>query len=57
MHEVFSPSDSEIARARRVLEALEHEQDGVFILDGVMVDRPEIKAATSIVAWADEHER
>ena len=57
VHEVFSPSDSEIARARRVLEALEHEQDGVFILDGVMVDRPEIKAATSIVAWADEHER
>ena len=57
VHEVFSPSDSEIARARRVTETFEHEQDGVFILDGVMVDRPEIKAAMSIAAWADEHGR
>jgi len=57
VHEVFSPSDSEIARARRVIETFEHEQEGVFILDGVMVDHPEIKAAMSIVAWADEHDR
>ena len=50
----FSPSEDEVTRARRVTEAAGDGQ-GVFMLDGVMVDRPGILAARRVVAWADTH--
>ncbi len=52
VQEAFSPSEDEVTRARRVAEAARDGQ-GVFMLDGVMVDRPGILAARRIVAWAD----
>ena len=33
------------------------DSKGVFMLDGVMVDRPGIVAAEQVVAWADSHGR
>ena len=42
-NEVYAPSDEEIARARRVVEAAERAQAegrGVFELDGKMIDAP-----------------
>ncbi len=56
IHEVFSPSDEDVARARRVMEAA-RQGEGVFLLDGVMVDRPGIEAARRILAWTEAHER
>ncbi len=53
--EVFTPSDEEIAHARRVLEAMREAEArgaGVFALDGKMVDGPMIKAAQRILARA-----
>ncbi len=41
VQEAFSPSEDEVTRARRVTEAA-RESKGVFMLDGVMVDRPGI---------------
>ncbi|MCH7531158.1 MAG: CoA ester lyase [Gemmatimonadetes bacterium] len=52
----FSPSEDEVTRARRVTEAA-RESKGVFMLDGVMVDRPGIEAARRILTWADAHGR
>jgi len=48
----FSPSDEEIARAARVLEVA-GRQEGAFLLDGRMVDRPVVEAARRIVAMAE----
>lgn len=56
VQETFSPSEDEVARARRVMEAA-HGSQGVFMLDGVMVDRPGILAAREIVARADAQYR
>lgn len=51
---VFSPSEQEVERARRITDAA-RENAGVFLLDGVMVDRPGIIAARRILARADAH--
>jgi (S)-citramalyl-CoA lyase len=56
VQQVFSPSEAEVVRARRVMEA-DHAGRGVFMLDGVMVDRPGILAARDIVARADAPQR
>ncbi len=51
--EVFTPSEEEIAHARRVLQAVREAEargEGVFALDGKMVDGPMIKAAQRILA-------
>jgi len=56
IQEIFSPSEDEVTQARRVTEAARASK-GVFMLDGVMVDRPGIVAAERIVAWADAHGR
>ena len=41
----FSPSKEEVDRARRIVAAHEEREEGVFKLDGLMVDRPVIEAA------------
>ena len=51
--EVFTPSAEEIAHARRVLAAMQEAEargQGVFALDGKMVDGPMIKAAHRILS-------
>jgi citrate lyase beta subunit len=52
---LFSPSEEEIARAQRLIEAHDQQQaagTGVFQLDGKMVDMPMVRAAQSILARA-----
>jgi citrate lyase beta subunit len=43
--DAFSPSEREIAYARRVVEAAAAAPVGAFLLDGAMVDRPVVEAA------------
>ncbi|MCL9815101.1 HpcH/HpaI aldolase/citrate lyase family protein [Natranaeroarchaeum aerophilus] len=47
IHEAFVPGDDEIEWARRVLAASEHH-DGVFKVDGEMIDQPLIRRAERI---------
>ena len=49
IQERFSPSEEEIAEARRVIQASQSES-GVFLLDGAMVDRPVLERARRILA-------
>ena len=53
IQEAFTPGEADVARARRVIEAHEAGQGGVFVLDGAMVDRPVIEAAYRTLAVAD----
>lgn len=52
---VFTPTDADLAAAERLLEAHERHQEagqGVFVLDGKMVDMPMVRAAERVVARA-----
>ncbi|VTU35680.1 Citrate lyase subunit beta-like protein [Variovorax sp. PBS-H4] len=50
IHEAFSPTDSEVAWARRVIEGATARQGEAFSLDGRMVDLPVIRLAETILA-------
>lgn len=55
IHSVFAPTDEEIKRAQRIIEAMEEakrEGKGVFSLDGKMVDAPIINRALSTIEMA-----
>jgi citrate lyase subunit beta/citryl-CoA lyase len=52
-NEVFRPGDAEIQQAQRLLEAAREATGngaGVFLLDGRMIDTPDIRRAESILA-------
>jgi len=52
IQEAFTPSQEEVDRARRILEA-GGGGEGVFLLEGRMVDRPVVEAARRIVATSE----
>lgn len=52
-NEVFRPAETEIQQAERVLEAAHHATGngaGAFLLDGRMIDTPDIRRAEQILA-------
>ena len=53
VHRVFTPSEEELAWARKIMDAYERETSegrGVFALDGAMVDRPVFERARRVLA-------
>lgn len=57
INDAFAPDEEEVAWARRVLAARdEHGEDGVFRVEGEMIDSPLIKRAERIVSLAGEIE-
>ena len=51
-NEVFTPSDAEVERARRILEAMEHgakEGKGAVSLDGRLIDAASIRMAQNLI--------
>jgi citrate lyase beta subunit len=55
--DAFSPSEREIAYARRVLEAADQEPAGAFLLDGAIVERPVVEAARRTLDRATDPSR
>jgi malyl-CoA/(S)-citramalyl-CoA lyase len=56
-NEVFTPSDDEVSRARRILEAMEQaaaEGKGAVSLDGKLIDAASIKMAENLVRKVDQ---
>ena len=56
-NEVFTPSDAEVERARRILDAMEiaaKEGKGAVSLDGRLIDAASIRMASNLVAKADQ---
>jgi citrate lyase beta subunit len=56
VNRVFTPSNEELTRARRVVEAYEHavsEGEGVTALDGEMIDLPVVERARQVLALAE----
>jgi len=52
VHEVFRPTDAELAWARRVVEAF--SGSGVSTLDGKMIDKPVVDRARRLLARVGE---
>jgi citrate lyase subunit beta/citryl-CoA lyase len=50
INQAFLPGETEIARAKELLQAAEAAPGGVFRFQGQMVDRPHIKAAERVLA-------
>jgi (S)-citramalyl-CoA lyase len=53
IHAAFSPTEEEVERARRVVQAFGESGGGVVLVDGRMVDRPVVRAAQRTLALAD----
>lgn len=49
----FSPSDSEIAYARRITEAFEQTQSGLLVVDGKLIEKPVLRSQYRILAIAE----
>lgn len=54
LNQTFSPTAEEIEQSRRVVAAADVSPDGVFVLDGRMVDRPVVDRARVLLQRAHE---
>ncbi|MGI9355593.1 MAG: HpcH/HpaI aldolase/citrate lyase family protein [Rhizobiaceae bacterium] len=55
INEVFTPSDSEVAKAQAVIDAFEAAGNpGVLAVDGEMLDRPHLRKAQNLLARAQQ---
>lgn len=52
-NQVFAPSTDEIARAEEILAAVRERGQGVFLLDGQMIDKPILERARAVVRLAE----
>ncbi|MFC7027726.1 HpcH/HpaI aldolase/citrate lyase family protein [Halomicroarcula sp. GCM10025324] len=52
INEVFTPSEERLAWAERVLAARDEADGGVFVVDGEMVDAPQVRQAERVRARA-----
>lgn len=52
VNRIFSPSDAEVTQARRMMEAFEKAHGAATLLDGRLVERPQIRAAKRILSLA-----
>jgi len=50
IHAAFTPSDAEIAKAKRVIETFEAAEGRVMLLDGKLLEKPVIRAAQRVLA-------
>jgi malyl-CoA/(S)-citramalyl-CoA lyase len=58
-NEVFTPSEAEVVKARRILEAMESaakEGKGAVALDGRLIDAASIRMAEALIATVDQIE-
>ncbi len=53
LNEVFTPSDAEIARARRIITTFEEADTGLVVIDGKLIEKPVLRDMHRIVAIAE----
>ena len=54
INDVFTPSAERIAWAERLLDAHDDAGGGVFVLDGEMIDAPQIRQARRVLERAGD---
>ena len=53
LNEVFTPSEKQIARARRIIAEFEAADTGLVVIDGKLIEKPVLRDMYRIVAIAD----
>ena len=53
LNEVFTPSDDQIARARRITTEFEAADTGLVVIDGKLIEKPVLRDMYRIIAIAD----
>ena len=53
LNEVFTPSDTEIARARRIIQTFEEADTGLVVIDGKLIEKPVLRDMHRIVSIAE----
>ncbi len=53
INEVFTPTDDEIARARRIIAEFEAADTGLVVIDGKLIEKPVLRDMHRIVSIAD----
>lgn len=53
LNEIFSPSDAEIERARRIIDAFAESDSGLVVIDGKLIEKPVLRTMHRIVAIAE----
>ncbi len=53
LNQVFTPTENEIARARRVTETFEEADTGLVVIDGKLIEKPVLRDMYRILAIAD----
>lgn len=53
LNAVFTPSEAEVARARRIIAAFEEADTGLVVIDGKLIEKPVLRDMYRIVAIAD----
>lgn len=54
LNEVFTPSEVQISRARRVIAEFEEADTGLLVIDGKLIEKPVLREMYRIVAIADQ---
>ncbi|OED39837.1 hypothetical protein AB833_13730 [Chromatiales bacterium (ex Bugula neritina AB1)] len=50
---VFTPSEEEIARARRVMQTFEEADTGLVVIDGKLIEKPVLRDMYRILSIAE----
>jgi len=53
LNDVFTPSEDEIARARRIIKTFEEANTGLVVIDGKLIEKPVLRDMYRIIAIAD----
>ena len=53
LNAVFTPSDEEITRARRIIQTFEEADTGLVVIDGKLIEKPVLRDMYRILAIAD----
>lgn len=53
INDVFTPSASEVARARRIIQTFAEAETGLVVIDGKLIEKPVLREMHRIVAIAD----
>ena len=53
LNEVFTPSQKEITRARRIIKTFEEADTGLVVIDGKLIEKPVMREMYRITSIAD----
>lgn len=53
LNECFSPTEEEIAKARRIVAEFDHAGTGLVVMDGKLIEKPVLRSMHRILAIAD----